>query len=317
MRSILLVGFYGEGNMGDEAILQAICSNLPKDVVPIITSGKKQAVGKSIKRRGLFSWHSFLKAAKKSAVTVFSGGILQDWSWEGVTYFAYRIIAAAMMGSKPVLFGAGIGPLRSEMARKLVKKALSFVKVAYVRDRYSYDLYKSLLPDANVILGTDWTWHYEIPLEGLSSNGVLGVNLRQWGDRKLLNNARECVESFDGSKAGLVCRLGDIRLIEEMGIKNVACPVSFIEFAKYCKSFSFGIAMRYHSALAMIRAGVRAKLICYDEKVRALAESVGMTVGQNDISLGFKTPSEKFFEENKRLFNEMVAGFKKIVVESR
>ena len=130
LQNILLTGFFGEGNLGDEAILKAIYENLPKEITPIITSGSKHSFGIDIRRRGIFSIIPFLKAAYQSPVTLFTGGILQDWSWEGVTFFAYRIIAAAKMGSTPVLFGAGIGPLRSEKARRLVKKALSFVKIA-------------------------------------------------------------------------------------------------------------------------------------------------------------------------------------------
>ena len=126
MKNILITGFFGEGNLGDEAILKAICENLPENIVPIITSGSiNHHFGKDIKRRSFFSWLYFLKAAFNSPVTIFTGGILQDWSWEGVTFFAYRILAAAKMGSMPVLYGTGIGPLRSNLAKILVKKALS------------------------------------------------------------------------------------------------------------------------------------------------------------------------------------------------
>ncbi len=310
MNNILLVGFYGEGNLGDEAILRAICQNLPKNVKPIITSGVKQHFGVSIRRRGLLSWLSFLMAASKSPITVFSGGILQDWSWEGVTFFANRIIAAAKMGSKPVLFGAGIGPIRSERARRLVKKALSFVKLAYVRDKSSYELYKSLLPEANVHLGTDWTWHFNIARNECAKEHKLAVNLRQWGDRQLLAGAFDAVKAFDGEKAGLAARKGDIGLIEEaINSSGVACPGSFEAYAEACKDCSHGVAMRYHAALAMLRAGLATKLICYDDKVKDLAISAGMVLNKNGISSNFNAPSCDFFITNDKLYQNMKKDF--------
>ena len=314
MKSILLTGFFGEGNLGDESILKAICDNLPSNITPIITSGSKQDFGISIRRRGIFSWPSFFKAAYNSPITVFTGGILQDWSWEGVTFFAYRIIAAAKMGSTPVLFGAGLGPLRSDKAKKLVKKALSFVKIAYVRDKTSYDLYKNLLPNANVKLGTDWTWHFTIEKQNKPDSNRLAVNLREWKDNSLLNNALEEINTFEGSKIGLAARKGDIKLLQTIpNISKTLCPNSFLDFSKICNNCSYGIAMRYHAALAMLRAGLPVKLVCYDDKVKDLAVSTEMVLNKNCISLDFNTPPCDFFTKNEELYLEMKKSFLEVI----
>lgn len=314
MQSILLTGFFGEGNLGDEAILKAICENLPKEITPIITSSSKHSFGIDIKRRGIFSVVPYLKAAYQSPVTLFAGGILQDWSWEGVTFFAHRIIAAAKMGSTPVLFGAGIGPLRSEKARKLVKKALTFVKIAYLRDKTSYELYKSLLPNANILLGTDWTWHFPIENNKNFKENILGINLRQWKDSNLLNKAIEQIGSFQGKKIGLSARDGDIETIKRVAsieeIKNIK---DFSDCASFCKNLSCGIAMRYHVALAMLRSGLPTKLVSYDEKVKALAYSTEMELDKNAISLGFNKASKSFFDENHFLFTKMKNSFSELL----
>ena len=263
MKNILITGFFGENNLGDEAILKAICENLPSDITPIITSNYKHNFGIDIKRRGLLSIIPFLISAYKSPITLFTGGILQDWSWEGITFFAYRIIAAAKMGSMPILFGAGIGPLRSNKAKKLVKKALSFVKIAYVRDKTSYDLYKSLLPNANVHLGTDWTWHFPIERKSSIKTKDLGINLRQWKDKNLLNDIKKTIEQFEGNKIGLAARKGDVKLLQELLNKDeIYYSNDFIDFANECRKLNYGIAMRYHAALAMLRTGLLTKLVC-------------------------------------------------------
>ena len=309
MKNILITGFFGEGNLGDEAILKAICENLPKDIIPIITSNKKHSYGIAIKRKGLLSLPSFLKAAYNSPITIFTGGILQDWSWEGVTFFAHRIILTAKMGSIPVLFGAGIGPLRSEKARKLVTKALRFVKIAYVRDKSSYDLYKSLLPNADVRLGTDWTWHFPIDKIKTNSNQALGINLRQWKDKSLLNKAIEIINNLNHKKIGLLARKGDIKEFERVAnLQNIKNPTDFTGFANECKKLTCGIAMRYHAALAMVRSGLPTKLICYDDKVKNLAESIGMSV-DNGITEGFYVAPDEFFSNNELLYKKMRESF--------
>lgn len=316
MQSILLTGFFGEGNLGDEAILKAICQNLPQEITPIITSNFKHNYGIDIKRRGFFSWYPFLNAAYQSPVTLFAGGILQDWSWEGITFFAYRIIAAAKMGSTPVLFGAGIGPLRSEKARKLVKKALSFVKIAYVRDKTSFDLYKNLLPNANVKLGTDWTWHFPIKkIKGINES-ILGVNLRQWNNINLLRKAALQIDSFHGRKIGLVARKNDeyaiYKTFNTVDLRNIA---DFSECASICENFSHGIAMRYHVALAMLRSGLETKLVCYDDKVKDLAISNGIQIDETGISFGYEKASEKFLTSNEQLFAKMRTAFSRLLEE--
>ena len=314
MKSILLTGFFGEGNLGDEAILRAISENLPNEITPIITSGSKHNFGIDIRRRGIFSIPSYLRAAYNSPITVFTGGILQDWSWEGVTFFAYRIILAAKMGSTPVLFGTGIGPLRSEKARRLVKKALSFVKIAYIRDKTSYDLYKSLLPNANVYLGTDWTWHFPIEKMDNYSKKNLCINIRQWKEQKLLQEAIKVINEYNEEKLGLAARKGDIEEIKKiMNLSEIKHFTNFYDFSNYCYGFSHGIAMRYHVALIMLRLGLQTKLICYDDKVKDLAESVGMIINKNNITDGFKKAPDNFFTRNDYLFKKMRNSFIELI----
>lgn len=319
MKSILITGFFGEGNLGDEAILSAICEILPKEITPIITSNSKHNFGKDIRRRGLLSYLPFIKASIQSPITIFTGGILQDWSWEGVTFFAHRIILAAKMGSTPVLFGTGIGPLRSEKAKKLVKKALSFVKIAYVRDKTSFDLYKSLLPNANVYLGTDWTWHFPIEEKKIikkENNKIFGINLRQWKNETLLNNAISQINNFKGEKIGLIARRSDISLIEKLdNVSQNICPTNFIDFAQKCENLTYGIAMRYHAALAMLRSGLPTKLVCYDSKVKDLAIATEMKLDKDNISIGFNKPSNDFICKNKLLYKKMENSFLELLFQ--
>ena len=129
-----------------------------------------------------------------------------------------------------------------------------------------------------------------------------------------MNNAIEEINKFEGIKTGLAARKGDIKLLESIPNRvEILCPNTFVDFSQKCKNSSYGIAMRYHAALAMLRAGLPVKLVCYDDKVKDLAESAGMTLDNNSISLDFKAPPCDFFNNNEKLYEEMKKSFLDVI----
>ena len=309
---ILITGFFGEGNLGDETILQAICNNLLPGIGSITTSGTQmQAQTRAIRRRGLAAWPAYLCAARESRFAVFSGGILQDWSFEGVTFFALRIIAASLMGCEPTLWGAGVGPLRSVGAKQIARRALRRVKIAWLRDAASVDIFNELAP-CRATLGTDWSWNFPVKWQKEPpQNAPMGLNLRKWPSNGWREQMAHQLRHNERKIAGLAARKGDIQIIRELApTASVFMPVTFVEFADICRNLSFGVAMRYHAALAMLRAGVPVKFVAYDSKVSALARSANiLTLQQNQIS-DFRQAREGFCGENEERFALMQQAFK-------
>jgi polysaccharide pyruvyl transferase CsaB len=305
---ILLCGFFGEGNLGDETILAAIREQLPASCHLTITSGKQSPYGGlAISRRGLLSWPAFVQAAITSDTAIFSGGILQDWSFEGVTFFALRIIAASTLRCEPVLWGTGLGPLRSPGSKKLASRALKRVKTAWLRDNTSCQLYRELtgLPAAS---GADWSWHFPVSPGELRENAPLALNLRQWPQETWRSQTAHQLRHCQRQIIGLAARQSDIDIIRELA-PTVICPTTFSEFADSCRNFSLGLAMRYHAALAMLRAGLPVKLIAYDDKVRELAHAAKvLTIDENQIS-GFKSADTSFINNQHQQFAKMRQAF--------
>ena len=268
---ILLVGFYGEENLGDEAILKSIKKNIPKPIDYYVTAGKNYSEKNKIIRRGIFSWAQFIKTAIKCDKAIFSGGILQDWTVEGVLFFALRIIAASFFKCEPSLWGAGIGPLRSKSLISITKKALSHVECAWLRDETSLNLYKKLC-GKNANLGTDWTWFYKTSFNKSLRNNQLIINIRPWKydncSNILLNNINiELLKNV----VGVAARNEDKKALSKI-YPNISIyqPEDYEKLLLFCSNFYSGIAMRYHVALAMLRTGVETTLIPYDTKVQEL-----------------------------------------------
>lgn len=308
---ILLTGFFGEGNLGDETILQAICQNLPADCRCLVTSGRStQPRAQAIRRRGIWSWPAYIEAISRSNAAIFSGGILQDWSFEGVTFFALRIIAASIAGCSPALWGAGIGPLRSSGTRLIARRALRRVETAWLRDEASVNDFKDLT-GRDASYGADWSWFFPVPRRRQSrENGPMALNLRPWASGDWKSHVAHQLRHNERHIIGLSARSSDIKILKELAPKAaVVQPETFSDFAEACHNVSFGLAMRYHAALAMIRAGVPIKLIAYDSKVSDLAISAGvLTLQQNQVS-DFRSARDEFFVENGQRFAAMHTAF--------
>lgn len=309
--SILISGFFGEGNLGDDAILDALCRNISDEHHIFVTAGKRPVTrAATVRRRGLSAWPSYIQTLKCCRKAVFSGGILQDWSFEGVTFYALRIIAASVMGCEPSLWGAGIGPLRRTGTRLIARRALKRVKTAWLRDESSLSEFNALSSN-NGHLGTDWTWFFDIPRCNVRENGAMLLNLRQWPDDGWHETVAHQLRHIERPVIGLSAREGDKRLIREIAPQAVIIqPESFTDFARACTNASFGLATRYHAALAMLRTGLPVKVLAYDRKVAELAEAAGIqTIAENNIS-GFKSAVPEFFKVNRNLFTQMQKCFK-------
>lgn len=309
---ILLSGFFGEGNLGDETILQAILRSLPKECATVVTSTVLQSYCTStVKRRGLASWPSFLRAVAQCKAAVFSGGILQDWSLEGVTFFALRIIAAHMLGAKAGLWGAGIGPLRRAGAKKLVSKALKRVQTAWLRDRASLELFNSLASSKGS-LGADFSWFFDVKSYKLPKHsGFIGLNLRKWKYASLDSIVKRHLEGETKRIIGLAARNSDIAAIKKAAPNAIiVCPSSFIDFAAVCSGLSCCIGMRYHAVLAALRAKIPVRVCDYDPKVRQLAKEAGvLTIGEEPLN-AYYSASSSFLESARNRYLKMQNALK-------
>lgn len=144
MRSILLSGYYGFGNTGDEAILTATVKALRKASPHVKIMVLSRTPEDTSKTYGVESFQRMclsqvLSAMKRSDLVVFGGGsLLQDaTSFRSLLYYL-SIIYLARLFSKPlVVYANGIGPIRSTLGKFLTKLALSTARKITVRDKES------------------------------------------------------------------------------------------------------------------------------------------------------------------------------------
>jgi N-acetylglucosaminyldiphosphoundecaprenol N-acetyl-beta-D-mannosaminyltransferase len=141
---ILLFGYYGFHNLGDEAILKALIENIPR-VLPFaeITVVSKQPAqteatfGVKAADRSLAAIGAAIKNC--DVFMLGGGGLLQDsTSLRSLLVYLYLINLAKKRGKKVVLLAQGIGPIKSRMGQYFSRRILNKVDLITVRDNFSY-----------------------------------------------------------------------------------------------------------------------------------------------------------------------------------
>ena len=138
---VLLSGYYGFDNAGDEAVLYAIIQTLRQakpdiDITVLSNQPEQTAQAFGVKAVNRWSKGGLLKAVKQCDVLISGGGsLLQDvTSKNGIIYYLGIIKLAQMMKKKVMIYAQGIGPVMHSRNRKLVRKILNKADAITVRD---------------------------------------------------------------------------------------------------------------------------------------------------------------------------------------
>ena len=153
MSRIVISGYYGSKNAGDEAMLAAMLEVLgdlePELHITVISAAPQDTA----KRHGVeaISWldmSAICKALKKADLLISGGGsLLQNVTSRRSLYYYLAIIKLAeMLGTKVMLYAQGIGPIQGHLARKVMGHIANRVDLITVRDKGSLAELKNSYP---------------------------------------------------------------------------------------------------------------------------------------------------------------------------
>ena len=158
---IFLVGYYGFGNIGDEAILATILADFRDrrpDLRIVVASGNPAGTAadhavEAIAWNDMAAIHRAVQAA--DLVIVGGGGLFHDYwgvdpdsfltgrHW-GVAYYAGPALLAVLYGKRLMLYAVGAGPLYSSFGVKFTRLAAQAAEVITVRDAGSRALLEEI-----------------------------------------------------------------------------------------------------------------------------------------------------------------------------
>jgi len=299
----LLVGYYGEHNLGDDALLEVLLSQLPPGSTPIVTARDQTEVERhfgvtTVDRRRL---KAVLAALVRSDALVLGGGsLLQDaTSFASLLYYA-ALVAAARVQAKPVLlWGQGLGPLRRRRSRLLVRALLPLTRACSWRDPESAALarrlgWRPLADQAGAGLGSDPVWATPKPATAPSWRGKGGPIVLCWRPVGQLHGEawrpwlaalaqlapeREVLWlPFHAEQdRGLLARLRAEGLLEEALWRRSREVLTERPQAAMavCVTAGLVLAMRLHGLILAAVSGAPSFALSYDPKVAAAAEALG------------------------------------------
>ena len=145
MSDIVISGYYGLGNSGDEALLKSIVNDLRKispDITVTALSGNAQMTERkyNISTVGRFNIFSVFREMKKARMLISGGGtLIQDaTSTKSLMYYLAIIFLAKKLGLKVMLYANGLGPIKDKNI-PMVKYVLNKVDLITLRENISFE----------------------------------------------------------------------------------------------------------------------------------------------------------------------------------
>lgn len=290
---VLLSGYYGKGNGGDEALLATLLQMLPSSVTPIVLSGNCQITQKrygvsSVERMQLLS---IGKALTFCDALIWGGGSLIQDITGSLNPFYYGIImmTAQKMGLITIAWGQGIGPIKQRSTYWLARRCFAGCSLVSVRDRNS----AALLSEWQIpyIYAPDPVWALASkPIPELEKFHAprIAVTLRS---HSLLTKARlnkliqalvefqQVTDSFiiilpfQPSHDLIVAQVLHSALEDNSQIISMEDPQLLKGVFRYVDMV---IGMRLHSLIMGASEGCRCFALSYDLKINMLIEELGI-----------------------------------------
>ncbi|MCL2589017.1 MAG: polysaccharide pyruvyl transferase CsaB [Oscillospiraceae bacterium] len=143
-KQILISGYYGFDNAGDEAILEAFVQSVGKLAVPARVTILSKTPEETAKKHGVpavsrFNPFAVLRAMRRTDVLVSGGGsLLQDKSsTRSIIYYLSIIRLAKFLGKPVMLYANGIGPVAKPANRRRVRQVVSRADLITLREESS------------------------------------------------------------------------------------------------------------------------------------------------------------------------------------
>lgn len=314
MSKIVISGYYGFANAGDEAMLTAIVKSLRSREAAVeltVISGNPEATAS---RHHVVSIHRFnplaiIDSIRTSNLLLSGGGsLLQDvTSKKSLLYYLSVLAAGRWFGKKVMLFAQGIGPIRSGFLRRMTRFVCSKVDLITVRDADSLEELRRMgIPEQKVVLTADAVLtlpqaekeqgrlllsSFDVPI----GKKLIAVSVRKWQEeerylKELAAAADVLIEKYDAHVVLLPLQypadVGACRKMQQY-IKNsagctvldAACDTEM--FLSLIGNFSLLIGMRLHALIFAAVMHVPFVGVSYDPKIDGFIKEVGgISAGQ-------------------------------------
>ena len=147
MYNILISGYYGFNNIGDESILRTVIDNLREKLPDVDITVLSQSPAQTSEKYGVkaarrMSLWDILRSVWRCDLLLSGGGsLLQDaTSGRSILYYLFILRLAQLLHKQTFIYSQGIGPISAPRNRRLTASVLRRADGIVVRDARSRDL---------------------------------------------------------------------------------------------------------------------------------------------------------------------------------
>ena len=182
---VIISGYYGFGNVGDDAMLRSIVDNLKRqkpDISILVLSKKPEETSRNydviaINRQDIFAVYSKMRRAK---LFIYGGGnIIQDsTSTRSLMFYLGMAWLAKKLKLKVMFYANGIGPINKVRNNDCSRKILNKADIITVREKLSFDELKKMgITKPKIVLTADAAFAVQVnkdtnPEEVFANEGI-------------------------------------------------------------------------------------------------------------------------------------------------
>ena len=317
---ILVCGAYGRGNAGDDAILEAIVTELRQidcDVPIWVLSRKPKHTRLAYRVNSIYAFSPlrWIHCMRHTQLYINGGGsLMQDvTSSRSLWFYLFTIWCAKRLGNKVMMYGCGIGPVQRPSNRKLTARILqNNVDSITLRDALSKaELDDMHITKPKILLSADPTVILppaspEVIDALMESNGLdpkgsyLGLSLRSWRGYPAKAHLFGALADLAWEKYGLTTVFLSIEPKLDVPAAQLAAahikkaPYHIIDYSGP-SSHTIGlfsrmqvvVSMRLHALVFAAGQHVPVVGVVYDQKVSSFLAYIGQDLycGLNEVTL--------------------------------
>ena len=303
----LVCGAYGRGNAGDDAILEAIVTELRQidpDLPIWVLSRNPDDTRLTYRVNSIytFAFPRFLRRMGKTRLYINGGGsLMQDvTSHRSLWFYLFTISAAKRLGCQVMMYGCGIGPIHSPANRRRAAKVLQkSVDAITLRDTHSREELEDMgVTNPEIILSADPTVILpaapEQVVDGiLESQGIdprgryIGFALRPWPGFEEKASLFGAAADYAYEKYGLIPVFLPIERRLDVGAAKLAAQhmkaPHYILPETGSSDHTIGlfarmqvvVSMRLHALVFAAGQGVPLVGVVYDQKISSFLSYIG------------------------------------------
>ncbi len=319
---MVLSGYFGSGNIGDDAILLGLIAGLGNTSHQLtVLSGHPEETFRlyglrSVPRKEMDKVKDAIESC--DALVYPGGSIFQDvTSFASVAYYSQLVKIAKSRGKKVILLGQGIGPLKGFLGRRAAASAFASADVIAVRDPQSVATLKDLGVKAHPRVTADSAFLLPAPKVDENQQGFnvgnmksVGISVRPHGKNKEIiqlfgeltrllfqNNFMPVLMEMDKNNDGeLIQEIAKAQGGKIPDLRKLQTPM---QLQQRLSRMDAVIAMRLHAGILATTVGIAPLMVSYDPKVSAFAKVLDVGAAPSVEGLTAQRLFDIFIEHQK------------------